>query len=165
MFIILFLIPLDELLFCLNREVILHFNHCDEVLKPLNEVISLGDPDINHENERQNMNVDEPNRFDKVFLLRQVWYRLHIGTEEGLHYFLFEREIERGWVSLTEEVLTMYDGNSIHFPKTQNYGSKFSWNAKLKTNSVWSVYFGEKDFNSPSHWQSQIGSILIWGYM
>lgn len=41
----------------------LHFNHSHQVLKPLNQVISLVDQDFNHQNESQNMNPDEQNRF------------------------------------------------------------------------------------------------------
>lgn len=45
------------------QKVILHFNHSHQVLKPLNQVISLVDQDVNHQNEGQNMNSDEQNRF------------------------------------------------------------------------------------------------------
>lgn len=43
--------------------MILHSNHSHQVLKPLNQVISLVDQDGNHQNESQNMNSDEQNRF------------------------------------------------------------------------------------------------------
>jgi len=41
----------------------LHSNHSHQVLKPLSQVISLVDQDVNHQNESQNMNSDEQNRF------------------------------------------------------------------------------------------------------
>jgi len=39
------------------------FNHSHQVLKPLNQVIALVDPDANNLTENQNLNSDEQNRF------------------------------------------------------------------------------------------------------
>lgn len=39
------------------------FIHSHQVLKPLNQVISLVDQDANHQTESQNLNSDEQNRF------------------------------------------------------------------------------------------------------
>lgn len=45
-----------------SHEVMQLFNHSHQVLKPINQVIALVDPDANHLTEGQNLNSDEQNR-------------------------------------------------------------------------------------------------------
>lgn len=42
------------------------FNYSHQVLKPLSQVVSLVDPDANHQTENPNLNSDEQNRFYTV---------------------------------------------------------------------------------------------------